>query len=71
MKNREPISRVDTAWLRMEQPTNPMMINGIVILDGPVDYARLLETIEQRFLCFRRFTQKAVDRGDRAYWVVD
>jgi len=70
-QKREPISRVDTAWLRMEHPTNLMMINGVVILDGPLDYAKLLKTIELRFLAFRRFRQKAVDRGDRAYWVLD
>ena len=27
-RSREPMSRVDTAWLRMERPTNPMMITG-------------------------------------------
>ncbi len=62
---------MDTAWLRMEQPTNLMMINGVVILDGQLDYQKLLETIEQRFLAFRRFRQKAVDNGTRAHWVLD
>ena len=69
--NKEPISKVDTAWLRMEQPTNLMMINGVINLEGPLDYARLLETIEQRFLTFRRFRQKAVDRASGAHWVLD
>lgn len=68
---REPISKVDTAWLRMEQPTNLMMINGVVMLDGKLDYKRLLETIEQRFLMFRRFRQKAVDRSSGATWEID
>ena len=58
---KEPISKVDTAWLRMEQPTNLMMINGVLTLEGPLDYEKLLETIEQRFLTFRRFRQKAVE----------
>jgi len=57
--------------LRMEQPTNLMMINGVFILDEQLDYARLLETIEQRFLTFRRFRQKAVDGPRGAYWVFD
>ncbi len=57
------MSKVDTAWLRMEQPTNLMMINGVIVLEAPLDYARLPETIEQRFLTFRRFRQKAVDRA--------
>ncbi len=69
--SKEPISKVDTAWLRMEQPTNLMMINGVLILDDKLDYARLLETIEQRFLAFRRFRQKAVDGPRGAHWVLD
>ena len=32
---------------------------------------RLLETIEQRFLTFRRFRQKAVDNASGAHWVFD
>ena len=42
----EPIAKVDTAWLRMEQPTNLMMITGVVTLTGQVPYERLLETID-------------------------
>jgi len=68
---KEPISKVDTAWLRMEQPTNLMMINGVLILDEKLDHAKLLETIEQRFLAFRRFRQKAVDSPGGAHWVLD
>jgi WS/DGAT/MGAT family acyltransferase len=71
MPLREPISKVDTAWLRMEQPTNLMMITGVVTLAGYVDYDRLLETIENRWLAFRRFRQKAVDRASGPEWVVD
>jgi len=69
--SKEPISKVDTAWLRMEQPTNLMMINGVIIFDDQLDYERLLETIEQRFLTFRRFRQKAVDSTSGAHWILD
>jgi len=68
---KEPISKVDTAWLRMEQPTNLMMINGVIMMDEHLDYDRLIETIEQRFLTFRRFRQKAVDGARGAFWVYD
>jgi diacylglycerol O-acyltransferase len=68
---REPISKVDTAWLRMEQPTNLMMINGVIMMDEQLDYERLVEVIEQRFLAFRRFRQKAVDGARGAHWVFD
>ncbi len=65
------MSKVDTAWLRMEQPSNLMMITGIIELDSAVDYERLLDTIEKRFLVFNRFRQKAVDGAAGAHWVLD
>jgi len=68
---KEPMSKVDTAWLHMEQPTNLMMINGVIIMDENLDYENLLQTIEQRFLLFRRFRQKVVDTARGAYWVTD
>ena len=68
---KEPMSKVDTAWLRMEQPTNLMMINGVIMMDENLEYESLLKTIEQRFLTFRRFRQKAVDTARGAYWVFD
>jgi WS/DGAT/MGAT family acyltransferase len=68
---REPIAKVDTAWLRMEQPTNLMMITGVVTLAGPIPYERLLETIRTRWLAFKRFRQKAVNRPGGAHWELD
>ena len=69
--NREPISKVDTAWLRMEQPTNLMMITGVVGLDRNASYEKLVETVRQRFLAFRRFRQKAVVTAAGAFWELD
>lgn len=65
------MSKVDTAWLRMEQPSNLMMITGIIGLEDEIDYERLLDTIEQRFLVFDRFRQKAVDGASGAHWEID
>jgi len=65
------MSKVDTAWLRMEQPTNLMMITGIVGLAADASYERLLETVRQRFLAFRRFRQKAVLTSSGAFWEHD
>lgn len=56
LKNR--FSPVDTAWLRMEHPTNLMMISGIFMFDEPVQPQRLRNVIEERLLKFRRFRQK-------------
>jgi diacylglycerol O-acyltransferase / wax synthase len=68
---REPLSKVDTAWLRMEQPSNLMMITGVIGLDKHASYDRLIETIRQRFLAFRRFRQKAAVTTSGAFWEFD
>ncbi len=65
------MSKVDTAWLRMEQSTNLMMINGVIFLEGQLDYERFLHTIEQRLLSFRRFRQRTEDGAAGAHWVED
>jgi diacylglycerol O-acyltransferase / wax synthase len=67
----EPMSRVDTAWLRMERPTNPMMINGVLVLETPLTIDRLRKVIKQRFLSYPRFRQRAVDGATGAIWEDD
>ncbi|MFC4258129.1 wax ester/triacylglycerol synthase family O-acyltransferase [Marinobacter lacisalsi] len=69
--NREPMASVDAAWLRMESDNNPMMIAGVLILDRPIDIERLRDVLKARFLCFKRFRQRVIDEGDRAWWEVD
>ena len=68
---REPMSRVDTAWLRMERPTNLMMITGVLMFDTPMAIDRLRKVIRQRFLSYPRFRQKAVDGSTGAIWEDD
>lgn len=68
---REPMSRVDTAWLRMERPTNPMMITGVLMFAEPMSLAQLKRVIQQRFLAYARFRQKPVDGAAGAQWVED
>jgi WS/DGAT/MGAT family acyltransferase len=69
--NRHPISKVDTAWLRMEQPANLMMITGMVFFDQMMDFDDLLDVIEKRFLAFPRFRHKAVVGTRQCYWEED
>lgn len=69
--HREPMSRVDTAWLRMERPTNLMMITGVLIFDSQLDMAKFKEILAERFLAFRRFRQRAVDLTGQAFWEYD
>ena len=67
----ESMSKVDTAWLRMEQPTNPMMITGVLMFAERMDIEQLRKVVKQRFLAYRRFKQKAVDTPTGASWVPD
>ncbi|MCG6118026.1 MAG: wax ester/triacylglycerol synthase family O-acyltransferase [Aquimonas sp.] len=68
---RETMSKVDTAWLRMERPTNLMMITGVMMFAEPLELAALKKLIAERWLAFRRFRQKAVDASTGAHWEDD
>jgi WS/DGAT/MGAT family acyltransferase len=68
---REPMSRVDTAWLRMERATNPMMITGVLMFAEPMSLKALKQVVRQRFLSYARFRQKPVDTPAGAYWQDD
>ena len=68
---REPMSKVDTAWLRMESPTNLMMITGVLIFRDRLDVAKVRKLLAERWLAFRRFRQRAVDTVSAAYWETD
>ena len=68
---RERMSGVDTAWLRMEHPTNLMMIVGVMMFADKIDFKKLQSTLEQRFLTYPRFKQKAVQDPTGAWWETD
>jgi WS/DGAT/MGAT family acyltransferase len=68
---REPMSRVDTAWLRMERGTNPMMITGVLMFAEQMSLKALKQVVKQRFLEYARFRQKPVDTPAGAYWQDD
>jgi WS/DGAT/MGAT family acyltransferase len=70
-RQHEPMSKVDTAWLRMETPTNLMMITGVLMLAEPIDLGRFKRTLAERWLSYRRFRQKAVDGPAGAMWETD
>jgi diacylglycerol O-acyltransferase len=71
MTNRERISGVDTAWLRMDRPTNLMMIVGVWMFERKLDVRDVKRILERRFLAFRRFRQKAVEDLAGAWWEDD
>lgn len=56
----------DAAWLHMEQPTNPMVVNAVVWFDEPLDWELLKLVWARRVLeRFPRFTQRVSDRLGR------
>lgn len=57
----EPLSAIDSAWLRMEDSTNLMTITGVMSFEEPVPFEVLKEVIEDRFLAHRRFRQRVVE----------
>lgn len=71
MTKRERMSSVDTAWLRMDTPTNLMMIVGVLMFSTPLDFARLKRTLEFRLLRYWRFRQRVVHDAAGAWWELD
>ena len=71
MANRERISGVDTAWLRMEHPTNLMMIVGVLMFREKISLAQVRKILEAQWLTFQRFKQKAIQDPTGAWWETD
>jgi diacylglycerol O-acyltransferase / wax synthase len=67
----ERMSKVDTAWLRMDSASNLMMIVGVWTLKPRVTYNALTERVENTLLKFRRFKQRVVEDSAGATWVDD
>jgi diacylglycerol O-acyltransferase len=66
---RKALSNVDTAWLRMEDPSNLMMITGVLVFGAPMEFERLKATIEHGLLRFDRFRRRVVQFPlGRFYW---
>jgi WS/DGAT/MGAT family acyltransferase len=62
------MSSVDTAWLRMDRPTNRMVIVGVLVFDTPLDYDRLRATVDARMLRYRRFRMRPVEGTTGCWW---
>lgn len=55
------MASVDAAWLRMEEPTNLMMITAVLWFDEPPDWERLKAVLRERMVGrFPRFRQRPV-----------
>lgn len=67
----ERMSRVDTAWLRMDNDVNLMMIVGVWLLQPAITYEALTERVAGKLLKYGRFKQKVVEDSTGASWVDD
>jgi WS/DGAT/MGAT family acyltransferase len=65
---REKISPVDTAWLRMDRPSNLMMICGVMLFRERLEFERLQAVVSERWLSFKRFLQRPVLELGAASW---
>jgi WS/DGAT/MGAT family acyltransferase len=67
----ERMSKVDTAWLRMDSAHNLMMIVGVWVIKPGVGYADVAERLLERMTKYPRFMQCAVEDAAGATWVHD
>ncbi|HUI58730.1 MAG TPA: wax ester/triacylglycerol synthase family O-acyltransferase [Steroidobacteraceae bacterium] len=62
------MAALDRAWLLMERPANPMVVVGLVVLQGVLSHARLRRIVQKRFLAFERFRSVPVMDAFSASW---
>jgi diacylglycerol O-acyltransferase len=67
----ERMTKVDTAWLRMDSASNLMVIIGVWTLQPGISYADLCRRAEERLLKYNRFRQRVDEDAAGATWVED
>jgi WS/DGAT/MGAT family acyltransferase len=65
---RESMSGADLAWLRMERPTNPMMVVAVLILGARLQRGTVRALLQERLLRFERFRQLPVHDALGTHW---
>jgi diacylglycerol O-acyltransferase / wax synthase len=65
----ERMSRVDYAWLRMDNDANQMMIVGVWLLKPTLTVAELRQRVAQTLLTYPRFCQRVSEDAVGAAWV--
>src|SRR5258708_20064411 len=58
--SRTPMASVDAAWLGMEDPTNLMMVTGVMALDAPLDLKRFRLVLDRSLPPFPHFPPPSV-----------
>lgn len=67
VSERSWMSPVDGAWLRMDSPTNPMVINAVLLLEGAVPHVEIERLLRERLLPHPRFRRRAVSSAVPLY----
>jgi diacylglycerol O-acyltransferase / wax synthase len=65
------LSRVDSAWLRMDNEVNLMLIVGVWLLSPGIALPVLRDRLRERLLRYPRFRQRVVHDTGGACWVHD
>jgi hypothetical protein len=66
------MSAVDAAWLRMDQPTNAMVITSLLTFDEAPSFAEIEDLVRTRMLRWKRFRQRVAEpRVVPPRWVDD
>jgi diacylglycerol O-acyltransferase / wax synthase len=68
MADREKMSGVDTAWLRMDRPDNLMMIVGAMRFPKPLKVTVVRRIIAERLLAYPRFQDRVVQLSGIPFW---
>jgi len=64
MPKTESFAAADSAWWRMEEPANLMMITGVLTFEGALEFGRVREMLERRLADrYDRFRMKVVEGG--------
>jgi diacylglycerol O-acyltransferase len=71
MQGTARMSAIDAAWLRMDRPTNPMVIVSVTILAGRCTPASLRSLLAARLLRFDRFRCRPVADSLGGTWAPD
>jgi WS/DGAT/MGAT family acyltransferase len=67
----ERMSKVDTAWLRMDTNENLMMIVGVWVMRPSVKLVDMQSRVKEKLLKYGRFKQRVVEDAAGATWVAD
>lgn len=59
---RTRMAAADAAWLRMDRPTNLMVVTSVMWFDDPLDWDAVRELLDSRVIArFPRFSQRVVE----------